>query len=354
MTEMSSTQFFFAERMEELLKALIADASILTFRLFLHPDENGGCRGEVDLLFPSDLQRLDDLLRAEFDVDDGLSQAVGDVEEKGELALADYVFSLAAPRADLREWLPFAGRRCRLQVGTVLQGACDVLNASLGLSEGGAASPKLVRKLARMNALLEEAEEGYRILLSQAGVRSREERRERAFPSVSDDADDRRISSEEEQTLGLSRNGGDESQPERPLSASDRPDLASLRLFFSAHASWLETWERLASQRGISLARPPLAQQEETLRGLARLLEAAEIDDFRSLEEQFLALDEATLGARLDSLRRTFGEKLDAWKIDPYGLVFLVFLDVHWDTLKEKDLDALGIKAAMDKIRSEE
>lgn len=354
MAGISSAQFFFAERMEDLLKALIADASILTFRLFLHPDENGGCRGEVDLLFPSDLQRLDDLLRAEFNVDNGLSQAVGDVEEKGELALADYVFSLASPRSDLREWLPFADRRCRLQVGTVLQGACDVLNASLGLSEGGA-SPKLVRKLARMNALLEEAEEGYRILLSQAGARPQEERRGWAAAGASGDVDERIISSEEEQTLGLSRKAsGDESLPERSLSASDRPDLASLRLFFNAHASWLETWERLATERGIVLSRPPLAQQEETLRGLARLLEAAEIDNFRSLEEQFLALDESALGARLDSLRRTFGEKLDTWKIDPYGLVFLVFLDVHWDTLKGKDLDALGIKAAMDKIRSEE
>jgi hypothetical protein len=129
-------------------------------------------------------------------------------------------------------------------------------------------------------------------------------------------------------------------------------DLASLRLFFNTHAGWLERWEKLARERAIPVKQSAAPRQEEALRNLALLLQTAEVKNLEALEEELGNLGEGQLGLRLDSLRQTFGEEIDTWDIDPFSLIFLVLLDVKWDILKDKDLEGLGIKAAMERIRS--
>ncbi len=353
MTEYNKADFAFADRVEDLLKELVDDISIPIFRFFMVPEEGGGCRGELYLLFPDDLHRVDALLREEFSVDNDASETVNQAEEKGELALAEYLFSLKAPRGALREWKPFEGKQCRLRIGTVLQGASDALNVCLKFNDESTADPKALRKLVRMNALLEEAEEGYRILVKQAGQPVPEEGKKDFFSS-SDEKEELRSSSDEGLNALYSRSDVESATEEEISPAADRVDLASLRLFFSTHVSLLELWEKQAAQREIAVVHPPVSRQEESLRGLALLLNAAEIKDTFSLEKELKELDATALGARLDTLRHTFGEAMDAWEIDPYALVFLVLLDVKWEVLKDKDLDEMGIKAVMERIRGSE
>lgn len=347
----------FATKMEELLKIVLRDASLATFRLALTPTESG-CEGELYLLFPGDLLRLEGLLKEEFLVDNEASKPVHDVEEKGELALATYQFSLKAPRDTLREWRSYSGKICRLQVGTVLQGACDAMNSALGMS--GEEEGKTLRKLARMNALLEEAEEGYRILMEQGkGVAGE---RGSSFFESSGGEHPLQVPSDNGPMTGLSGSDTEKQDPDQqggqPVPESSDGsresglDLASLRLFFNTHAGWLERWEKLARERAIPVKQSAAPRQEEALRNLALLLQTAEVKNLEALEEELGNLGEGQLGLRLDSLRQTFGEEIDTWDIDPFSLIFLVLLDVKWDILKDKDLEGLGIKAAMERIRS--
>jgi ppGpp synthetase/RelA/SpoT-type nucleotidyltranferase len=120
--------------------------------------------------YEEDIQKVAEIIRREFDVDEaesGPKAAVLDADRFGYLS-AHFVVELRQNRRALPEWTAFAGRRAEIQVRSVLQHAWAAIDHKLRYKTESEIPHDLRRGLFRLSALLEVADREFSRLRDQA------------------------------------------------------------------------------------------------------------------------------------------------------------------------------------------
>ncbi|WNM40258.1 hypothetical protein RMN56_02505 [Micromonospora halotolerans] len=110
-----------------------------------------------------DVVRVGEILKAQFVIDESNSvdKAAGFDPDRFGYTSVHYVLGLAPARGELAEWRPFKGIRAEIQVRTALQHAWAAVNHKLDYKSTTEAPAKLRRRLFRLSALFELADEQF-------------------------------------------------------------------------------------------------------------------------------------------------------------------------------------------------
>ena len=282
------------------------------------------------LRFPEDVYRIEEVVRAEFDVDESRSVPSSGLVDPSRFGYPAVVYTLALSdsRSHLREWEKYQGLTFRLELHTMLQEAWATIAPKVNQSVGSLSENRLKRKLFRLAALLEEADEGFLSL--------RDEARDEAFLV-----------------------------PPAPLAARNREEPVSvertftdeeLYQFFREDPGRLSHWNEVALEAGFPPFSPDSGYLRESFRHLCQILRAAGIDTISEVRDFLAEVDEDGRGLRqLQAVRSAFGQKEGQstganWRMDPFSAIFLLVLNFRWDILKDKDLVKLNIKRGSDRI----
>ena len=121
--------------------------------------------------YQDDVHKVIEIIRKEFDVDEELS---GD--KSTELGIREFGYKsvhlkifLSPPRVTLQEWEPYAGLPAEIQVRSVLQHAWSVIDHEIAYKSKLQPSSKIVRRLSRLSAKLEEVDEEFMALRDLSG-----------------------------------------------------------------------------------------------------------------------------------------------------------------------------------------
>lgn len=113
--------------------------------------------------YNDDVQRVADLIHAEFDIDP--AHSTDKLEELGvdEFGYRSFhiVATLAHPRSALPEWKDYVGRPFEIQVRSVLQHAWAAISHKIDYKTAAQAPKELRRELFRLSALLELADDEF-------------------------------------------------------------------------------------------------------------------------------------------------------------------------------------------------
>jgi len=284
----------------------------------------------VLLRFPEDVTRIEEVVRSEFDVDESRSVPSSGLEDPFRFGYPAVVYTLALSdtRSSLREWEKYQGLTFRLELRTMLQEAWATIAPKVNMSVGALSEKKLKRKLVRLAALLEEADEGFLSL--------RDEARDEAFLVPPAPLAGRT----REETIAVERTFTDE----------------ELYQFFREDPSRLSHWNEVALEAGFPPFSPDSAYLRESFKHLCQILRAAGIDTISEVRGFLAEVDEDSRGLRqLQAVRSAYGQRESAagethWRMDPFSAIFLLVLNFRWDVLKDKDLVKLNIKRGSDRI----
>ncbi|PKL02139.1 MAG: hypothetical protein CVV55_05965 [Synergistetes bacterium HGW-Synergistetes-2] len=180
---------------------------------------------------------------------------------------------------------------------------------------------KIQRKLFRVGALLEEADEGYFSLWESA--------RESAMPVTPPVA---RV---------------------EPVGSTRRVfDRNALRQYFQEHEEIPRRWAEIASDVGFPPFRPDPAYLETSLSYLWDILRASEMDSPDEFQRFIASLEEEEKGKeQVATVYKAFEREAQSWRVDGYSALFLLVLNLKWDVLQNKDLVELNIKRGSDRIK---
>ena len=118
---------------------------------------------KVLLRFPEDLLKIENVVKAEFDIDDSRSVPSSGLEDPyrfGYPAVV-YILSLSKSRSNLREWEKYKNLSFRLEIRTMLQEAWATIFPKVNQTVGSLSENKLTRELVLLAALLEKADQGF-------------------------------------------------------------------------------------------------------------------------------------------------------------------------------------------------
>ena len=281
----------------------------------------------VLLRFPEDVYTVEDIIRAEFSANSELSVPSSGLDDPFRFGYPAvyYILSLSESRSSLREWRKYEGLSFKLELRTILQEAWATISPRVNLSVSSISEKTLKRKLVRLAALLEEADEGFLSLwgeVKDAAV---------LVPNVP----------EPQQPLA------------EPLVQAERTYTeAELYEFFnSREGTLLNRWSSTAIKAGFPLFVPSPRYLEESFQYLYKVLRAAEIDTISEVEKFFEEMEEGDKGLlQLRTVQGAFEKESSSWRVDAFSAIFLLVLNLKWDVLKGKDLVALGIKRGSDRI----
>ncbi len=284
----------------------------------------------VLLRFPEDVSRIEEIVRSEFEVDESRSIPSSGLEDPFRFGYPAVVYTLALsdPRCNLREWEKYQGLTFRLELRTMLQEAWATIAPKVNLSVGAFSEKKLKRKLVRLAALLEEADEG--------------------FLSLRDEARDEAFLVPPAPLAGRTR--------EEPLAVERTFTDEELYQFFREDPGRLSHWNEVALEAGFPSFSPDSAYLRESFKHLCQILRAAGIDTISEVRSFLAEVDEDSRGLRqLQAVRSAYGQKEHSsgetnWRMDPFSAIFLLVLNFRWDILKDKDLVKLNIKRGSDRI----
>jgi hypothetical protein len=280
----------------------------------------------VLLRFPEDVYAVEEIIRSEFSANLDLSapsSGLNDPFRFGYPAVY-YTLSLSENRSSLREWRKYESLSFKLELRTILQEAWATISPRVNLSVGSISEKNLKRKLVRLAALLEEADEGFLSLWGEvkgAAVLVPNEPPPQAVsePSV---------------------------QAERTYSEAELYEF-----FNSQEETLLSRWSSMAIKAGFPLFVPSPHYLEESFQYLYRVFRAAEIDTISEVEKFFEEMEEGDKGLlQLRTVQGAFEKESSSWRVDAFSAIFLLVLNLKWDVLKGKDLVALGIKRGSDRI----
>jgi ppGpp synthetase/RelA/SpoT-type nucleotidyltranferase len=281
----------------------------------------------VLLRFPEDVQKVEEIIRSEFNVDFDRSVTSSGLEDPFRFGYPAvlYTLALSESRSSLREWQKYKGLSFRLELRTVLQEAWATISPRVNLSVDSISEKKLKRKLVRLAALLEEADEGFLSLW--------EEVKDVAVlvppPPASADEPQRSVSVAAERTY---------SEDE-------------LYEFFYEIDSALNKWSSTAIKAGFPIFVPSPNYLKESFQYLYKIFRAAGIDTISEVQRFLAELDDDDRGiAQLKTIRGAFEKESSAWRVDAFSAIFLLVLNSKWDVLKGKDLAGLGVKKGSDRI----
>jgi ppGpp synthetase/RelA/SpoT-type nucleotidyltranferase len=113
--------------------------------------------------YVEDVARVGELIRSEFQVDEAnsIDKAAWQDPDRFGYASVHYVVSLSPARQKLGEWRSYAKIRAEIQVRTALQHAWAAVNHKLDYKSATEAPPELRRRLFRLSALFELADEQF-------------------------------------------------------------------------------------------------------------------------------------------------------------------------------------------------
>lgn len=279
------------------------------------------------LYFPSDVITVEKVIQEEFLIDLPRSTTSKDLEDPDLFGYKSIMYgvSLKSDRGSLREWEKYRDLKLHVQVRTMLQEAWAAVSPEISGTTDVVTKGKLKRKLFRVSALLEEADEDFHYLREAAKKMSIPVSPEKNMPIIEAD--------NSAKALKLTRD--------------------SLRQVFEDNCEEVYSfWARTASELGFPHFAPDRDYVEDSLDYLFRILEAAEISSTEGLR---VFLDEmAQDDTGIEQLRTVFSafeEEVSSWKVDGYSAVFLLILNMKWDILQNKDLLGLGIKLGSDRIK---
>ena len=118
----------------------------------------------------TDVDRVGEILRAEFNVDESRSVVKPETTDPDRFGYASvhYIVSLGPPRSKLGEWTAFADLVAEVQVRTVLQHAWSAIDHRLNYKSATEIPRDLKRRLFRMSALMEVADQQFDDLQREA------------------------------------------------------------------------------------------------------------------------------------------------------------------------------------------
>jgi ppGpp synthetase/RelA/SpoT-type nucleotidyltranferase len=280
----------------------------------------------VLLRFPEDVYAVEEIIRSEFMANLELSVPSSGLDDPLRFGYPAvyYVLALSESRSSLREWRKYEGLSFKLELRTILQEAWATISPRVNLSVSSISEKALKRKLVRLAALLEEADEGFLSLWGEVK-----------------DAAVLVPNAPEPQII-----------PEPSVQAERTYSEAELYEFFnSREGTLLNRWSSTAIKAGFPLFVPSPHYLEESFQYLYKVLRAAEIDTISEVEKFFEEMEEGDKGLlQLRTVQGAFEKESSSWRVDAFSAIFLLVLNLKWDVLKSKDLVALGIKRGSDRI----
>lgn len=280
------------------------------------------CTVKILVNFPDDVSKVEDIVQKEFlaDMSRSIPLASLDSPERHGYPAVSYVLSLNRERGALREWSKYKDLPFTLEIRTVLQEAWAANAPKVSLPTDTATKKKMQRKLLRLSALLEEADEGFLSLWEAA--------REAAVPV----------------TAAYS--------PELLPARQKIFDRTMLKQYFEERAEDLRRWSDAAVKTGFPPYAPSQEYLETSLSYLWDILRAAEMDSREDLDEFLRSLEEEGRGEeQISTIYKAFEKEASTWKVDGYSALFLLVLNLKWDILQQKDLVELNIKKGSDRIK---
>ena len=306
-----------AKKPDELIRALntleddsLSEVDLVTVRVLLR--------------FPEDVYRVEEVVRSEFEVDDLRSVPSSGLEDPFRFGYPAVVYTLALSdnRSTLREWEKYRGLSFRLELRTMLQEAWATIVPKVNLNVGAISEKKLKRKLVRLAALLEEADEGFLSLWSEVKDEAL------LVPSVM-------ASPRKEEPVVVERTFSDD----------------ELYNFFKEDPSLLSRWNTAAMEAGFPSFIPDSDYLKASFTYLCQIFRVAGIDTISDVRAFLAEMEEDGRGLRhLRTVHDNFTQKDVAWRMDPFSVLFLLVLNFRWELLKEKDLAKLNIKRGNDRI----
>jgi putative GTP pyrophosphokinase len=120
--------------------------------------------------FPADVERIGALLEEHFDVDwpNSHRQDAEALSDRFGYRSDHYVVRLSPARVGLPEYARYDGMRAEIQVRTVMQHAWAAVDHQLRYKNAAQLPPELQRRLSKLSALLEVADEQFAALRSEA------------------------------------------------------------------------------------------------------------------------------------------------------------------------------------------
>jgi hypothetical protein len=335
----------FAERTRNLLENLVEQDGIQVYsvsgvtkspdgfpRSFDAPSEGGPaslseiadlCTVKVLVHFPEDVAKVERVVQQEFLVDMSRSVALASLDEPDRFGYPSvyYTLSLNRARSAMPEWNKYKDLSFSLEIRTVLQEVWAANTPKVSMPTDSATKKKIQRKLFRVAALLEEADEGYLALWESA----RESAMPVSSPVISDE----------------------------PVPGTRRVfDRAALRQYFQEHDEIPVRWAQIAHQVGFPEFQPTSEYLDGSLSYLWDILRAAEMDSADEFQRFISSLENEEQGKeQLETVFKSFQQDVQSWKVDGYSALFLLVLNLKWDVLQNKDLVELNIKRGSDRIK---
>ena len=279
----------------------------------------------VLLRFPEDVYKVEEIVCTEFDVDSEHSVPSSGLEDPFRFGYPAvlYTLALSESRSSLREWKKYRGLAFRLELRTVLQEAWATISPRVNLNVDSVSEKKLKRKLVRLAALLEEADEGFLSL----------------WEEVKDVAV--LVPPKSEQELA----------PDISVSAERTYTEEELYAFLNEDSAALNKWSSIAIKAGFPIFVPSPNYLKESFQYLYKVFRAAGIDTVSEVQKFLAELEENEKGLmQLRTIQGAFDKESSSWRVDAFSAIFLLVLNLKWDTLKGRDLVQLEIKRGSDRI----
>ena len=282
----------------------------------------------VLLRFPEDVGKVEQIVSEEFSVDTRRSIPASTLDDPFRFGYpaAYYTLSLSGKRYELREWIKYHGLHFQLDIRTMLQEVWAAVLPKVNVNVDSGTKKKMERKLVRIASLLEEADEGFLSLYETS---------KSAFPvPVADENIFIRAET-----------------PDTVIEAPRVYSIEELYDWFANRPELLEYWSRAASNAGFPAYYPSPDYVRTSFENLYTLFKTAGIDTLVEIDKFMQSLEDDDLGVnQLKDIYEAFEKNVGIWRVDAYSSLFLLLLNIKWDTLKEKDLVSLGIKKASDRI----
>ncbi|GHV46194.1 hypothetical protein FACS1894204_07300 [Synergistales bacterium] len=278
--------------------------------------------------FPEDVQVVEEVIRSEFKINAERSTTSEGLEDPYRFGYPSvfYVLSLSDSRSELKEWRKYDGLSFTLELRTVLQDAWATISPRVNLSVDAVSEKKLKRKLIRLAALLEEADEGFLALwgdVKNASVPVPPRAEVRIEETEAPVQAEKIFSEEEFHDYMQEQKGG----------------------------GFINKWNATTIKAGFPIFVPTPNYLKESCIYLYKILRAVGIDTASELEKFLAEMDEGDKGLlQLKAVQGAFEKESGSWRVDAFSAVFLLVMNLKWDILKNKDLVALGIKGGSDRI----
>ena len=279
----------------------------------------------VLLRFPEDVYKVEDIICSEFVVDADRSVPSSGLEDPFRFGYPAvlYTLSLTESRSSLREWQKYKGLSFRLELRTVLQEAWATISPRVSMNVDSISEKKLKRKLVRLAALLEEADEGFLSLWEEV----------------------------KNVAVLVPPTSGPKVVQDVSVSAERTYTEDELYAFFNEGENTLNKWSSAAIKAGFPIFVPPPNYLRESFQYLYTVFRAAGIDTISEVRKFLAELEEDDRGLlQLRAIHGAFEKESSAWRVDTFSALFLLVLNLKWDILKEKDLQQLGVKRGSDRI----